>query len=490
MSPGVVQSKQRSYSREKKLSVVAWYEKNGRNVSATARHFDVAPKRVRDWRDSKEKIEKQAVGSRAAGRGRTSFYPLMEKRLYDEFAKNRREGRKIKRWWFMAEAKELMKEMHPHVTAFKYSEHWFKRFRVRFNQSFRRATHVAQKAPEALSNTIAGFHRRLHDVRESGVFAAADIGNMDQTPLPFILDDGTTYNQRGEKEIWCVSGPSGLDKRQCTVQLTAFADGVNRVRPLIIFRGQGKRLAKKEKDAWDGHVRVMFQENAWCDGAVMKEWVSSEWGNVFTNKPSPGSSGKILVADMHRAQQIHEVVDMLRQRKTTMVAIPAGCTSRIQPLDVSLNKPFKDAVRQEHERHQHANLELYTTGKISASERRVLITKWVAKAWQKISDNKDMVVRSFQKCGLFIKLYGSEDGLANIEGLPNYRYRVDNTVEVRAAAEPAASAADPTTVPASAGVATEPATAAVERIGIDESDDDDVDWSGDDCGSDDEIVLH
>ena len=116
-----------------------------------------------------------------------------------------------------------------------------------------------------------------------------------------------------------------------------------------------------------------------------------------------------------------------------------------------------------------------------------------------------MVVRSIQKCGLFIKLDGSEDGLVNIEGLPNYRYRIDNTVEVRAAATPAAaepaataaavpaaaaaSAADPTTVPASAGVATEPATAAVERIGIDESDDDDADWSGDDCGSDDEIVL-
>ena len=60
MSPGVVQSKKRSYSREKKLSVVAWYEKNGRNVSATARHFDVAPKHVRDWRDSKEKIHVMA----------------------------------------------------------------------------------------------------------------------------------------------------------------------------------------------------------------------------------------------------------------------------------------------------------------------------------------------------------------------------------------------------------------------------------------------
>ena len=49
------------------------------------------------------------------------------------------------------------------------------------------------------------------------------------------------------------------------MQLTVFADGVSRVRPLIVFRGQGKRLAKKEKDGWDPRVRVMFQVNAWSD---------------------------------------------------------------------------------------------------------------------------------------------------------------------------------------------------------------------------------
>ena len=34
-------------------------------------------------------------------------------------------------------------------------------------------------------------------------------------------------------------GASGWDKRQATVQLTVFADGVARVRPLLIFRGLG-----------------------------------------------------------------------------------------------------------------------------------------------------------------------------------------------------------------------------------------------------------
>ena len=77
--------------------------------------------------------------------------------------------------------------------------------------SLRRKTHTAQKSPAELKNV-----------------SLADIANMDQTPLLFVMDDGKTYNQTGSKEIWCASGSSGLEKRQCTVQLTIFADGVLR----------------------------------------------------------------------------------------------------------------------------------------------------------------------------------------------------------------------------------------------------------------------
>ena len=36
-------------------------------------------------------------------------------------------------------------------------------------------------------------------------------------------------------------GASCLEKRQCTVQFTIFADGETRVKPLVLFRGKGKR---------------------------------------------------------------------------------------------------------------------------------------------------------------------------------------------------------------------------------------------------------
>ena len=42
---------------------------------------------------------------------------------------------------------------------------------------------------------------------------------MDQTHLPFVLDNGRTNDAKGSKEFWFSSGKSGLDKRQNTIQL-------------------------------------------------------------------------------------------------------------------------------------------------------------------------------------------------------------------------------------------------------------------------------
>ena len=65
---------------------------------------------------------------------------------------------------------------------------------------------------------------------------------MDQTPLPFAFSEGNTYADRGEQTLWVRGAASGLDKRRCTVQLTIFADGIPRVKPLLIFRGKGKHM--------------------------------------------------------------------------------------------------------------------------------------------------------------------------------------------------------------------------------------------------------
>ena len=86
------------------------------------------------------------------------------------------------------------------------------------------------------------------------------------------------------------------------------------------------------------------------------------------NPLTTGSTGKLLVADVHRAQQTDGIKALLKKKNTEFVNVPPGCTSRVQPLDVSFDKPFKDVVKQLFEKHLEGNLQWYTEGKISASE--------------------------------------------------------------------------------------------------------------------------
>lgn len=47
----------------------------------------------------------------------------------------------------------------------------------------------------------------------------------------------------------------------------------------------------------------------------------------------------------------------------------------------------------------------------------MLLTKWVAQAWEEVSSNKDAIVRSFKKCGISLAIDGSQDSEINIREL-------------------------------------------------------------------------
>ncbi len=195
----------------------------------------------------------------------------------------------------------------------------------------------------------------------------------------------------------------------------------------------GKRISLHEKARYDRRVYVQFQANAWCDEAMMKVWINHMW------KPACKDS-MLLVMDVHRGQTTDQVKRLLKEEcATNIIYVPrkcnlrcmklmvlcfinhtAGCTSLVQPLDVSFNKPFKVAVERLSTQHMQDNLEDYQNGNINASARRVLFTKWVGEAWEEVSRNKAMTIRSFKKTGIAVAADGSEDHEINIEGLTGY----------------------------------------------------------------------
>ena len=107
------------------------------------------------------------------------------------------------------------------------------RFCRRHGVALQRKTHAVETDPKQLSPAITKFHSKLLRVRRRGIYQTIDIANMDQTPLLFVCDDGKTNANKGSSEVWCVSESSGLEKPQCSVQLTIFADVVTPCPPSV-----------------------------------------------------------------------------------------------------------------------------------------------------------------------------------------------------------------------------------------------------------------
>ena len=174
----------------------------------------------------------------------------MEACLYARFCERRKAGLVVRRIWFQLASKLAFRESYPdhspEMEEFMFSTSWFNEFLSWWNISLRATTNKVQHVPAHYQHLIMNwlqFNRqnsqlRIGDYRyQVGRFDLANIANMDQIPLPFEYLTGRTYSHKGDKTIWAKSEKAGWDKRQAILVLTVFADGIGRVKPLIIFGG-------------------------------------------------------------------------------------------------------------------------------------------------------------------------------------------------------------------------------------------------------------
>jgi len=69
------------------------------------------------------------------------------------------------------------------------------------------------------------------------------------------------------------------------------------------------------------------------------QWIEEELIPVLDNQPT------ILALDLFAAHKTEEVLNTFLANNITISLIPGGCTSLVQPLDVSINRPFKDIFK-------------------------------------------------------------------------------------------------------------------------------------------------
>ena len=218
-------------------------------------------------------------------------------------------------------------------------------FKARRNISSRRRTN--KKAVESMEMlpTLQNFHRQLKkDVnsgrgRDEGIkdkvwgrWSPGARYNFDQVPLPFIVEQDTTYETTGSTSVWVAQPASGLDK-------SIRPSDRQPVPPAIIFRGKG-RVKEEELKSYYPRVHVFWQKNGWMDKEVALQWVEK------TFSPAVDKSHENVLFLDNLSCQCSEEFTLNCQRKTNTVVypLPPSSTDKVQPIDAREGTQMKRLI--------------------------------------------------------------------------------------------------------------------------------------------------
>ena len=206
-----------------------------------------------------------------------------------------------------------------------------------------------------------------------GRYAPEQRFNVDQSPCPFVINTKKTYEMLEKKnpnnrehKVWISQPGSGLDKRQCTLQI-CFRPTGKQPRVAIIFNGKGKRKSEDEKNAWHPDVDVYFQENAWANTAFSVEWVKRALSPIVQHS----IDRFVLFFDNLSAQESYEFKKSVSDLNGVCWYGLPNATDIWQPVDAGYAELLKVFLNQKH----HEGLKPMTIPPSGMKGRKVLAGK-------------------------------------------------------------------------------------------------------------------
>ena len=410
------------------------------------------------WRKNSEKIYSLAAEklrktlSRAAlaKAAKQARYPAMETKLVADIKRYRARGRHLSIRWLTTKARALFAELYPDATEpFLASRSWRRRFMHRHRLTRLKVTNTKSKSVEDRLPVARDFHQKLALLVSNppprapdapmdavhGRFLLHDRFNVDQVKLNFTSATDRTIDFVGAERPRSNVPAEGLLKRCGTVNLCFPPVLLDRkaMGPIgLILPGAG-RLPSAELAAYDKRVCVSFQRKAWQDRPTALKWLEEVWKPIAASTPGE----KLLFCDNLDAHVFEGFRKTARELNTLVWFFPPNCTDFLQPVDAGAGAVIGMLYLRAQDRwlDKDANLELWES-KMTASQRRVLVTQWLGAAWEAFlsPDYDEARLRYFQKTGCAMTADGSADLKITPEGTKNYKFERLSPGEASAAA--------------------------------------------------------
>ena len=393
----------RSFTNDFKLELVKWYHENGENAHATARHFKVDRRSVRRWIEKEDefmKLHGRKKTMRHVSHKRRSLSRELDSAVYDFLMEERTHGRPVSNKALRTKAVELMSTEYEVPSTFKASPMWLKRWKKQYNISMRCSTNNAQKVPEEYEDTLRCFRESVIRAHLAHNLIPSRIINMDQTMCRYDTVPSRTNEVKGKHTVRIASTKAA--KKGYTVALAAKGNG-EKLPALIIFKERGGQLGPRVQQSLviPSNVQVTASTNGWMTASLYHWWLR----HIY--QPAIDDKHHLLLVDNYRPHMTEEsksiVVD---ECNSEVIFIPPGCTPLVQPMDVSINRPFKSKMQSQWATWFRDHRAVTPRGNLKQPTRQNAID-WVSAAWAGIP--AEMIKESFVLCGITADINGADN---------------------------------------------------------------------------------
>ena len=223
------------------------------------------------------------------------------------------------------------------------TKHWASSIMTRMNFVKRRGNSKAKVTVTDFDELKNQFISDVQAISEFEDIPDELILNWDHTGVHYIPVSSWTMEKEGMKKV-DITGMN--DKRQITVVLSITKTGYY-LPPQLIYAGKtSKSLPKVDfPSGWC----VTFTDNHWANEYTTLQYLDEILLPYVKRKRKelghPDDQTCLVIFDRFKAQCTATVLGVLEENNILVSLVPANCTDRLQPLDVSVNKSVKEFLR-------------------------------------------------------------------------------------------------------------------------------------------------
>lgn len=234
--------------------------------------------------------------------------------------------------------------------------------------------------------------------------------NWDHTGINYVPVSNWTMAKQGSKRIE-IFGKD--DKRQITAVFAGTMSG-DFLFPQILYAGKTSRCLPSVQYPKGWHVT--YTENRWANEKTTADYINLILLPYIEKKRTELSLAltqpALVIFDRFKGQCTDSILRLLDENNVRFVIVPANCTDRLQPLDVSVNKPAKEHLRQQFQSWYSDQVQSHLEQKedgtktsmppvsVQMSVMKPLGVRWIVSLFEYMKSKPELIVNGFRESGI------------------------------------------------------------------------------------------